>query len=105
MYNGDMDGVIAGFEWDRGNLEKCRKHGVSTADIENMLIGEPRMAPDLKHSEKEARFIAVGRSLSGRLMFVAFTIREMEGKKFIRPVTARYMHKKESERYEETESS
>ena len=101
MYNGSMDGVIAGFERDRANWEKCQKHGLSTADI----LGEPRIAPDLKHSEKEDRFIAVGRSLSGRPMFVAFTIREREGKKFIRPVTARYMHKKESERYEETKSS
>ena len=38
-------------------------------------------------------------------MFVAFTLREREGKKFIRPVTARSMHKKESEKYEETESA
>ena len=70
-----------------------------------MLIGESRIAPELKHSGKEARFIAVGRSLPGRLMCVAFTIREMKWKKFIRPVTARYMHKNERERYEETESS
>jgi uncharacterized DUF497 family protein len=23
-----------GFDWDAGNREKCRKHGVSTAEIE-----------------------------------------------------------------------
>ena len=78
---------------------------MAVEDIEHLLRNRPRIVPDLKHSQKEDRFIAVGRSLSGRPMFVAFTIRERRGKQFIRPVSARYMHKKESEKYEETESS
>lgn len=100
-----MKDNIAGFDWDEGNREKCRKHGVSTTAIEALLTGKARIVPDDKHSKGEERFIAVGRGASGRPMFVAFTIREREGKRFIRPVTARYMHKKESDRYEETEST
>jgi uncharacterized protein len=98
-----MDVVFSGFDWDRWNRKKCEKHGVSVEDIEHLLRNRPRIAPDLKHSHKEDRFIAVGRSLRGRPVFVAFTVREKFGKNFIRPVTARYMHKKEREKYEETE--
>lgn len=59
--------------------------------------------PDLKHSTGEDRYIAVGRDENGRAMFVAFTFREWNGERLIRPVTARYMHRKEIEGYEENE--
>ena len=26
---------VTGFDWDRGNLEKCQKHGVEIAEIES----------------------------------------------------------------------
>ena len=94
-------GIAAGFDWDEGNEEKCRKHGVSIAEIESLLRGSPRVAPDLRHSVTEDRYVAVGRGARGRPMFVAFTLREKEGALLVRPVSARYMHRKESERYEE----
>ena len=100
-----MDVIAAGFDWDRGNRAKCQKHGVSIEDVEYLMKSGPRIVPDVKHSRKEDRFIAVGRSLKGRPMFVAFTTREKDGERFIRPVSARYMHKKESERYEEAEGA
>jgi uncharacterized DUF497 family protein len=87
--------VVAGFDWDEGNLRKCQNHGVET-----LLRGEPRVAPDLAHSAHEDRFIAVGRDTEGRPLFVAFTFRTRDGKRLVRPVSARYMHKKEAERYE-----
>ena len=34
-----MDLVVAGFDWDRGNRDKCRKHGVSLAEIEQIFEG------------------------------------------------------------------
>ena len=67
---------IAGFDWDEGNRAHCRKHGVSIAEIEALLRGRPRIAPDLKHVHLEDRLIAVGRTARGRPLFVAFTIRE-----------------------------
>ncbi len=92
--------AVAGFDWDFGNLAKCRKHGVPIAEVESLFEGSPRIAPDVKHSETEDRLIAVGRGLSGRPMFVAFVFRMVDGTLRIRPITARYMHKKEVEAYE-----
>lgn len=100
-----MDVTAAGFDWDRGNRAKCQKHGVSIEDVEHLMKSGPRIVPDMRHSRTEDRFIAVGRSLKGRPMFVAFTIRDKDGKRFIRPVSARHMHRRESERYEEAEGA
>ena len=91
---------LVGFDWDEGNLEKCQKHGVPVGEIEMVLMSDPAVAPDLKHSAKEDRFIAVGRNWGGRPLFVAFTVRERDGHRFVRPVSARYMHEKEVKRYE-----
>ena len=97
--------ALDGFEWDDGNRIKCQKHGVSVVAIEALLLGSPRVTPDERHSSSEDRYIAVGRDSAGRAMFVAFTIREREGRRLIRPVSARYMHRKEIEGYEEKEGS
>jgi uncharacterized DUF497 family protein len=94
---------VGGFEWDAGNREKCRKHGVSLAEIEALFHGTPRVAPDIRHSVAEQRFIAVGRNAAGRALFVAFTLREAGGVLLIRPISARYMHAEEVRRYEEAE--
>jgi uncharacterized protein len=48
--------------------------------------------------------MAVGRNTQGRAIFVVFTIRIKDGLRLIRPLTARYMHRKEIEGYE-TENS
>jgi uncharacterized DUF497 family protein len=91
---------VAGFDWDDGNLSKCQKHGVSIDEIEQVLAGTPRIAPDLAHSDDESRFIAIGRNAKGRTLFVAFTFRQSGEKQFIRPISARYMHRKENEAYD-----
>ena len=92
--------AVAGFDWDAGNLEKCQKHGVSIGEIEALLSSDPGVAPDPKHSAEEDRLIAVGRNAAGRPLFVAFTFRMKDGQRLIRPVSARYMHKKEIAGYE-----
>ena len=92
--------AVAGFDWDSGNLAKCTKHGVSVAEIERLFEGSPRIAPDLKHSGVEDRRIAIGRTTVGRALFVAFAFRVVDGTLRIRPVSARYMHRKEAEAYE-----
>ena|SRR5688572_14585838 len=93
---------VTGFDWDAGNRRKCQKHGVSCEEIEALLIGDPMVAPDPKHSAQEDRLIAIGRTAAGRPLFVAFTLRAKAGERLIRPVSARYMHKKEIKRYEES---
>jgi uncharacterized protein len=92
--------TVAGFDWDEGNLEKCQKHGVSISEIEALLSSDPGVAPDPNHSAEEDRFIAVGRNAAGRPLFVALTFRMKHGQRLIRPVSARYMHKKEIAGYE-----
>ena len=91
---------VAGFDWDHGNIAKCLKHGISLAEIESVFVGEPFVAPNLSHSQNEDRFIAVGRTILGRFAFVAFTLRRKGGRNYIRPISARYMHRKEIEAYE-----
>lgn len=92
---------FSGFEWDDGNWPKCGKHGVTREEIEHLFVSA-RVAPDLLHSEQETRYIAVGRNQSGRAMFVAFAIKQaQDGLQLIRPISARFMHAKEVQRYEE----
>ena len=91
-----------GFDWDEGNREKCQKHGLTLAEIEQFFAGENLyIAPDIKHSQSEQRFLAIGMGQGDRPMFVAFALRMQKGSNRIRPISARYMHKKEWEKYEQ----
>jgi hypothetical protein len=51
-------------------------------------------------SREENRFCAVGQTGNGRKVFLVFTLRRKGDKQLIRPISARYMHKKEIESYE-----
>jgi len=42
--------MIAGFDWDEGNLPKCLKHGVSQDEIEDVFRHPFHLSPDLAHS-------------------------------------------------------
>ena len=87
------------FEWDAGNRAKCQKHGVSIEEIEAVFAHRPRTSVDEAHSMDEERFIAVGVRGVARPVFVVFTSREANGQRIVRPITARYMHRKELNRY------
>jgi len=96
-----MDGPAPEFDWDEGNREKCRAHGLSISDIEHVLErGETLIVPDAKHSLVEARLIAIGRVPSGRYAFVVFTPKKRGGATVLRPISARFMHQKEFKKYE-----
>lgn len=90
---------VDGFDWDQGNREKCRRHGVTISEIEAVFAGSPTMRPDHAHSSGERRLSAIGR-IHHRHVFVVFTIRTKDGRQLVRPISARYMHRKEIERYE-----
>jgi uncharacterized protein len=93
---------IDGFDWDGANLLKNEaKHGITKETIEKFFYGRVRVGPDPKHSSLEDRFLAVGKEASGRFLIVAFTFRLREGKKLIRPISARHMHAKEVRNYEQ----
>ena len=67
--------LVAGFEWDHANRDKCQKHGVSVD--------------------------AIGITDEGRYVLIVFALRIRDGETFIRPISARYMHRKEVRYYEE----
>lgn len=87
------------FVWDGGNIEKnFIKHGVSNKEAEAVFTNKPFLvSEDIKHSEKEKRFQALGKTDEGRLLFISFTRR---GKK-LRIISARDMNRKEEDIYEE----
>jgi uncharacterized protein len=93
--------VFDGFDWDASNREKCRKHGVSIAEIERLFARPLAVRPDPAHSAAEQRFIVVGQGRRGRTIFLVFTLRRREERIYLRPISARYMHGKEIKRYEE----
>lgn len=96
-----MGDAIAGFDWDDGNRSKCLKHGVSPEEIESLFTRPVVMLPDPAPSAAETRLKAIGKTPAGRHVFLVFTVREKEGGRTIRPISARYMHRKEVEHYEE----
>ena len=96
-----MAEALAGFNWDDGNREKCLQHGVTIEEIESVFRGGTlRRFPDPAHSTSETRYIGIGLSASRRHVLVAYTYREIEKQRFIRPISARFMHAKEIKHYE-----
>lgn len=88
------------FEWDDGNWPKCGAHGLSQGEIEDVFRNEPDVFPDAAHSAVEVRYLAIGRNAAGRHVFVAFTLRDLDGVRAVRPISARYMHREEIDHYE-----
>jgi uncharacterized DUF497 family protein len=89
-----------GFDWDRGNLNKRQKHGVSVAEIESLFHGTVFIGPAVAHLSVERRYRAIGFTEAGRPLFVVFTWRQRRQARLIRPISARYMHRKEIEAHE-----
>lgn len=92
--------IASGFDWDEGNRTKCQKHGLIVDDIEAVLKGDVWLGADQNHSTVETRYVAMGRGGGVRPIFVVFTLRLRGEKLLIRPISARYMHRKEIRRYE-----
>lgn len=90
---------FSGFQWDRGNRDKSRlKHGVTPEEAEECFLNDPLITVDTKHStDAEIRYALLGETEEGKRMFVAFTMRG----NLARVISARPMHRKERERYEE----
>jgi len=92
---------ITGFDWDEGNARKNEKHKVTMAETEQVFFNEPLLVlEDSKHSEKEPRFHALGKSDEKRPLHITFTLRQAGER--IRIISARDMHKKERAIYEKT---
>jgi uncharacterized DUF497 family protein len=91
--------MIAGFDWDEGNWPKCAKHGLGKSEIESVFRAGPAVHGDPANAEERLR--AIGTADDGRHVFVVFTLRNINGKTYIRPISARYMHEREIRRYEQ----
>lgn len=90
---------ISGFDWDEGNARKNEKHGVSTAEAEQVFFNQPLLLlEDGAHSRSEPRFHALGKTDVGRTLHITFTLRQSGA--LIRVISARDMHRKERAIYE-----
>ena len=88
-----------GFQWDEGNLDKnWYHHQVTNGECEEVFFNTPLViAPDIRHSQKEQRYYALGRTDADRWLFVVFTIRG----DLIRVISARDMNMREMRKYAE----
>ncbi|MBU4293956.1 MAG: BrnT family toxin [Actinobacteria bacterium] len=86
-----------GFEWDKANIDKnLLTHNVSSPECEQAFLNIPLISyEDLKHSQKEARYYALGKTDANRFLYIVFTIRNKQ----IRIISARDMNKKERQVY------
>lgn len=91
---------ITGFNWDAGNARKNEKHGVSTAEAEQVFFNVPLLLlEDSAHSQDEPRIHALGKTDAGRALHITFTLRQSD--QLIRVISARDMHRKERTIYEQ----
>jgi uncharacterized DUF497 family protein len=77
-----------------------RKHGVSFEEAATVFADPDALdGPDLKHSHREQRFLRLGRSLTSRMVIVAYTLRESGDDEEIRIISARRASRKERTAY------
>jgi len=55
--------------------------------------------PDLRYSERESRFLRLGRAATGRVLIVAYTVRTRGDGESIRIISARRASRKERAAY------
>lgn len=90
------------FTWDvRKAITNYEKHGVPFEEAAT-VFGDPDGLDweDPAHSQHERRFKRAGRSITGRLLLVVYTIRRTDnGKETIRIIGARQASRKERKVY------
>ena len=92
---------IEGFDWDDRNARKSAdKHDVAQTEAEQIFFNEPLLVvEDARHSSREARFHALGRTDADRPLHITSTLRHDD--RLIRVISARPMHRRERVRYEQ----
>lgn len=85
------------FEWDKGNSEKPKKHGLTLEETEEVFLDDYKVIfGDWKHSVVEQRVTLLCKTRRGRLLNVTYTMRKTK----IRVITARPINKREVKLYE-----
>jgi hypothetical protein len=90
-----------GFDWDEGNfLKNWERHGVGFWECEEVFFNRPLLVSmDAKHSNREDRRLALGRTGRNRWLCVVFIMRRDR----IRVISARDMSRREKEVYRNEE--
>ncbi len=92
-----VDKSVFEFEWDKGNSEKPKKHGLTLTETEEAFFDENKVIfTDWEHSATEQRITLLGKTKRGRLLNITYTIRA----KKIRIITARSINRKDAQLYE-----
>ena len=87
---------VEAFEWDKGNLEHIKKHGVDYMECENVFLNDPLIVTeDDKHSGAEKRYRVYGKTNRDRYLTIIITMRGGR----IRVISARDQGKKERKEY------
>jgi uncharacterized DUF497 family protein len=90
------------FSWDAAKaLRNREKHGV-TFDEATTVFADPKALDleDLRHSEREKRFMRLGESVTGRVLLVIYTVRRpKDEKEIVRIISARQASGKERRTY------
>ena len=86
-----------GFDWDEANARKnWDQHGVTPEEAEDVFFHEPLiLRSDVRHSKREKRYYALGRTNAERRLFLAFTVRRNR----IRVISVRDMNQNERATY------
>ena len=89
--------ACVGFDWDENNASKnWERHRVTPEEAEDVFFQEPLVVRgDARYSKREKRYYALGQTSTGRMLFVAFTIRQQ----LIRVISVRDMNQSEKEVY------
>lgn len=89
------------FDWDDGNAQKnWDEHRVSQGESEFVFFNEPKLVfNDQWHSQKEKRYICLGKTKQGRFLFISFTLR----KEKVRVISARDMTSREHQEFKNYE--
>ena len=89
---------ILSFDWDQWNIQKNEiKHGISSLEAESVFFDSDLVIfHDIKHSDKEHRYVLYGLSKYHHILMLAFMIRNRK----VRVISARMASKKERGIYE-----
>jgi uncharacterized DUF497 family protein len=103
MTASDPLGECIGFDWDESNSAKnWERHKATPEEAEAVFFQELLVVrSDTGHSSREKRYLALGRTSPGRMLFIAFTVR----RKLIRVISARDMNRREAEEYRRHEKN
>ena len=88
---------IVQFEWDSGNKDKgWKKHRVTNLEAEEVFFDPHKRIYRAKKEQGEDRFLLIGKTIDGRLLFVVFTMRQ----NVVRVISARDLNRRERKLYE-----